>query len=95
MTATATWQGSVIARSDRTQEVDGFVYFPPDTVDRRYLQASQKRTECHWKGTASYFHVVVDGKVNQDAAWVYADPKPEAAHFSGWIAFWKGVEITR
>ena len=75
--------------------MDGFVYFRPEDVDRRYLVSSDKRTECGWKGTASYFHVVVDGKENRDAAWVYADPKPEAADFKGWIAFWRGVEIRR
>jgi len=93
--ATASWQGVVIARGEHTQEVDGFVYFAPEDVDRRYLQPSDKRTECGWKGTASYFDVTVEGNVNRDAAWVYADPKPEGAHIKGWIAFWRGVEISR
>jgi len=37
--------------------------------------------------------VVVDGEVNHDAAWFYAAPKPEAAHFGGYVAFWKGVQV--
>ena len=93
--ATASWQGTMIARGENTQEVDSFVYFRPEDVDPRYLAPSEKHTECGWKGTASYFHVVVGEHENRDAAWVYADPKPEAAHLKGWIAFWRGVEIQR
>jgi uncharacterized protein (DUF427 family) len=29
-----------------------------------------------------------------DAAWYYPDPKEAAEHIKGYIAFWKGVEIT-
>jgi len=38
---------------------------------------------------------VVDGKVNNNAAWYYADPKAEAKKIAGYIAFWKGVEVSR
>ena len=50
---------------------------------------------CPWKGTASYFTIAVDGKENPDAAWVYREPKPEAAHLKGHIGFWRGVEIQK
>lgn len=49
---------------------------------------------CPWKGTASYYDVVVDGKVNQRAAWYYPDPSQQAAPLvGGRIAFWRGVTI--
>ncbi|WP_395000641.1 DUF427 domain-containing protein [Sphingomonas sp.] len=49
---------------------------------------------CHpWKGTASYYSLVVDGKENSDAAWYYPDPKDAAAQIKGRVAFWKGVEV--
>ena len=51
-------------------------------------------TSCGWKGTANYHHVVVDGEVCADAAWYYADPKPEAEEIRGRIAFWKDVTVS-
>ena len=50
---------------------------------------------CSWKGTASYYDVVVDGEINKNAAWYYPDPKAKAENIKGYIAFWKGVEIQR
>jgi uncharacterized protein (DUF427 family) len=49
---------------------------------------------CGWKGTANYHSLVVDGVQNRDAVWYYADPKPQAAHIKGRLAFWKGVRVT-
>jgi len=91
----ATWNGAVLAEADAdaVQIVEGNVYFPPESVDRTYLRESKTETVCHWKGTASYCDVVVDGEVNRDAAWFYAAPKPEAAQFGGYVAFWKGVQV--
>lgn len=39
------------------------------------------------------YSLEVDGQVNEDAAWFYPEPKPEAAQISGRVAFWKGVEV--
>ncbi|TMA23517.1 MAG: DUF427 domain-containing protein, partial [Deltaproteobacteria bacterium] len=39
MTHTATWNGKVIAKSDRTLEVDGYVYFPRESVRMEFLKA--------------------------------------------------------
>ena len=91
----ATWNGALLAEAetDAVQVVDGNVYFPPDSVDRSYLRESKTETWCSWKGTASYYDVVVDSEVNHDAAWFYAAPKPEAAHLGGYVAFWKGVQV--
>ena len=94
-TTTATWQGAIIASSDRVQVVDGYTYFPPDAVDRAHLRPVTHQTVCGWKGTASYFDVVVGDAVNETAAWSYVAPKPAAAHITGWIGFWRGVEISR
>ena len=32
-------------------------------------------TFCPWKGTASYYHLEVDGQVNRDAVWYYPSPR--------------------
>ena len=59
----------------------------------RCCKPSGTTTVCPWKGTAHYFHVVVDGEENSDAAWYYPEPKPAAAEIRDRIAFWKGVEV--
>ena len=91
--AKAIWKGTVIAESERCQVIEGNQYFPPDAVKREHLRPSATHTVCGWKGTASYYDVVVDGEANSDAAWYYPDPKSAAASITNWIAFWHGVTI--
>jgi len=91
----AAWNGKVIAQADTSevQLVEGNVYFPPDKVEPAFLKSSDTHTFCPWKGTASYYDVVVEGQVNKDAAWYYPDTKDAAKHVKGYVAFWKGVEV--
>ena len=90
---TATWNDTVIARSDATIVVEGNHYFPPDSVDMSLLEDSQTQTTCPWKGVASYKTIVVGGDRNPDAAWYYPSPKEKAAEIKGYYAFWKGVKV--
>ncbi|MGH9107065.1 MAG: DUF427 domain-containing protein [Acidimicrobiales bacterium] len=89
----ARWNGVTVAESDRTVVVEGNHYFPPDTVDRRYLRESETHTRCPWKGQASYYDVVADGSVNPDAAWYYPKPWPLARRIRDHVAFWHGVDV--
>jgi uncharacterized protein (DUF427 family) len=91
----ATWNGKTLAQAERgeIQLVEGNVYFPPSKVDRSVLKDSDTHTVCPWKGTASYYDVVVDGQVNRDAAWYYPETKDAAKHVKGFVAFWKGVSV--
>lgn len=89
----AVWNGTVLAEIDQTVVVEGNHYFPPDSIRREYFQPSQTTTVCGWKGTANYYNVVVNGSINEDAAWYYADPKTEAINIKDHIAFWKGVDV--
>jgi uncharacterized protein (DUF427 family) len=89
----ATWNGAVLAESDRTEVVEGNQYFPPDAVKKQFLRPSDTHTTCGWKGVASYWNLEVDGKVNNDAAWFYPTPKDAAKQITGYIAFWKGVLV--
>ncbi len=91
--AKAMWNGKVVAESDKTEVVEGNQYFPPDSVRKEYLQPSDKETVCPWKGTASYYNVVVDGNVNENAAWYYPNPKDAAKQIKDYVAFWNGVEV--
>ena len=90
---TAVWNNRVIAQSDRVETVEGNAYFPAAAVTAEYLRASDTTSVCSWKGTASYYSLVVDGRENADAAWVYNDPSAAAATIKDMIAFWRGVEV--
>ena len=89
----AMWNGAVLAESDRCEVVEGNQYFPPDAIKRSYFKESTTHTVCSWKGTASYYDVVVNGQTNKDAAWYYPDPKDAAQQIKGYIAFWHGVKV--
>ena len=89
----AIWKDTIIAESDATVVVEGNHYFPADSVGADRLQDSDHTTVCPWKGTASYYHVVVDGEINRDAAWYYAEASDAAKEIEGRIAFWKGVTV--
>ena len=91
----AIWNGRVIADAsdDAVQTVEGNVYFPMRTVHEEFLQPSETVTTCPWKGSAGYFHVVVDGKINHDAAWIYRTPFDAAKQIAGHVAFWHGVNV--
>jgi cyclohexadienyl dehydratase len=91
--AKATWNGTVLAESDRCEVVEGNHYFPPEAVRREYLRDSATHTTCGWKGVASYYDVVIDGKTNRDAAWFYPEPKDAARSIAGYVAFWRGVQV--
>jgi uncharacterized protein (DUF427 family) len=89
----AIWKDAVIAQSDDLVVLEGNQYFPESSLNREYVTFSNHKTSCPWKGQASYYSLIVDGELNTDAAWYYADPKPEAESIKGRVAFWKGVKI--
>ena len=63
--------------------------FPPP----EHFRESDEHTVCPWKGTASYYDVVVNGDVNRGAAGYYPAPKEAAKNIEGYVAFWRGVEV--
>jgi len=89
----AIWNNQVIAESDHTEVVEGNHYFPPGTVDKKFVKSSNTTTLCPWKGDASYYTVEVNGEKNEDAAWFYQTPLPAAQNIKDHVAFWKGVQI--
>jgi uncharacterized protein (DUF427 family) len=91
--AKAIWNGVIIAESDRTEMVEGNYYFPPDSIKKEYFRPNSTTTVCPWKGTASYYDVVVDNQINSGAAWYYPNPKPAAQNIKDHVAFWRGVRV--
>ncbi len=91
----AIWKGTVLADSDDVVVVDGFTYFPRDSVDPAVLVESDHTSVCAWKGRASYYTVVVDGEQNRDAAWYYPKPSAAASKVADRVAFWRGVKVVQ
>lgn len=89
----AIWNGAVLAKSDRCEVVEGNYYFPPESINRKHFRESNTHTTCSWKGVASYYDIVVEGRVNKDAAWYYPATQDAAKHIAGYVAFWKGVRV--
>lgn len=90
----ASWNGTTIAQSDDIIMVENNAYFPIKSVRRDFIKESPTHTTCPWKGEASYYHLNVNGKTNEDAAWYYPEPKEAAKQIKGRVAFWKGVKIS-
>ena len=92
--ATAKWNGVVIAESEKYETVEGNIYFPPQALKHEYVRPSETHTVCGWKGTASYYDVVVGEQVNRDACWYYPAPKDAAKNIEGYFAFCRGIEVS-
>ncbi|MBT8137751.1 MAG: DUF427 domain-containing protein [Gammaproteobacteria bacterium] len=91
--AHASWNGTIIAKSDDVVKLEGNLYFPADSLVQEHFEASKEKTRCPWKGVACYYDVVVNGERNAAAAWYYPKPKKAAAEISGRVAFWRGVKV--
>jgi uncharacterized protein (DUF427 family) len=94
----AVLNGSVIAEADEGDliSIEGNWYFPPSAVREGALAESATPYTCPWKGECQYYDV--DGL--KDRAWSYPTPYPTAIErvgkdFSGYVAFWKEVEVGR
>ena len=91
----AIWNNTVIAESNETVKLEGNYYFPPRSVMTQFLRDSSTHTTCSWKGMASYYDIVIDDSINNDAAWYYPEPKQEALNIRNYVAFWHGVEFSQ
>jgi uncharacterized protein (DUF427 family) len=91
--AKAIWENTVLAESDRTIEIEGNKYFPPEAIRSEFLKPNHQHTTCPWKGVASYYDVEVNGRTNASAAWYYPEPKPAAKQIKDYVAFWRGVKV--
>jgi len=89
----AKWNGQIIAKSKSTIVVEGNHYFPARSLLIEFFKPSDHTSVCGWKGTANYYNIEVNGKVNENAAWFYNTPSERAKHITGYVAFWNGVDI--
>ena len=91
----AVWRGVVLAESDRTLEVDGYRYFPRETVRMDLLQLAPKTPDdlvC--PHGVQFYDVVRDGERSRRAAWSYEAPRASMKKVDQWMGFWEDVDIT-
>lgn len=91
--AKVTWNGKTVADSDHTIIIEGMHYFPPSSVDMDLLEKSGTRTDCVWKGTASYYNLDDGQDMVEDAALYYPKPMDGSIErvgqdFTGYVAFY-------
>jgi uncharacterized protein (DUF427 family) len=69
-------------------------YFPREDVAMAFLTRTDHHTTCPYKGEASYFTIVRDGQIVENAVWSYEDPYPAVAAIRERLAFYPNlVEI--
>ena len=63
-------------------------YVPRSAVRWEFLSPSETKTGCPYKGEASYYDAVVDGKEVKDVVWWYPSPIMESALIMGMLCFY-------
>jgi uncharacterized protein (DUF427 family) len=54
-------------------------------INWEYLTPSETHTGCPYKGEASYYNAVVNGKEYKDVVWWYKNPIVESAKIIGMV----------
>ncbi len=89
----ALYQGHVIADTDDAlilQEATypPVVYFPREDVGMEYMSRTERSTNCPYKGDASYYTVLMNGHIAENAVWSYENPYSAMDLIAGRLAFY-------
>ena len=95
-TMKATWQGHVIAQSDRTLEVDGYTYFPRSAVRMELLSPAAKTASDEACPHGVQFYDVADDEHSSErAAWSYEAPRSSFQPIDHYLGFWGDVVVAQ
>ncbi|MGA7419372.1 MAG: DUF427 domain-containing protein [Acidimicrobiales bacterium] len=92
--------GQVVADSDQPRilfetGLPPRYYMPLTDVRMDLLRPSPTQTQCPYKGTATYWSLLVDGNEHEDVVWIYRSPLAESQKVSGLACFYnEKVDIT-
>ena len=90
----AIWRGEVIAESDKTLKVGGYVYFPRAAVRMDLLNAApQTAHDLECPHGVQFYNAASGPARSPRAAWSYEAPQPKMKEIDHWIGFWEDVEI--
>lgn len=70
-------------------------YLPLDAIPSEMLEPNDHQTWCPFKGHASYFDLVDDGKRHENAVWTYREPFDEALAIKDMIAVYPNVATVK
>lgn len=90
----AQWRGITVVDSSRAvvmkeTRLPPVHYFPVEDVRMDLMQRTVHRTNCPFKGNASYWTLSSDGHRVENVMWGYEDPYPEARDIKGYVAFYE------
>jgi len=84
--------GEVVAATDRPKllfetGLPTRYYIPPEDIRMEKLVPSDTKTQCPYKGVASYWSVDAGGERVEDLIWSYQEPIPEASKIKSHLCF--------
>jgi uncharacterized protein (DUF427 family) len=90
----AIWNGEVIAESDKTLDVGGYLYFPRQSVRMELLHTTPKTaSDLECPHGVQFYDVARDGTRSARAAWSYEAPQEKMKPVDHWIGFWEDVKV--
>ena len=86
--------GQVIADSANVtalyEQGHGVVYYIPRAdLKMEFLKPTEHHSHCPYKGHCSYYSIVVDDRVAENAVWSYENPYPEVSGIRELAAFYE------
>ena len=86
-------KGSILFQSRRALLMyenghDPVYYIPKADVPEQFLEATETKTKCPFKGTANYYNLKVDGETLSDSVWQYLESKDEFRAIREYVAFY-------
>jgi uncharacterized protein (DUF427 family) len=70
------------------------IYVPREDADMAFFTRTDHTTYCPFKGDASYYTLVMDGRFAENAVWTYETPYPAMEQIRGLLAFYPNqVEV--
>ena len=90
---TVTLAGRVIADTTealilREAAYPAVQYIPRADAKMDVLKRTERVTHCPYKGDASYYSILANGKTLDNAIWTYETPYPAMTEISGHLAFY-------
>ena len=87
--------GQIVAETTAPQRLDesnhGPVYYVPRAdVNTMLLKKTAHTSYCPYKGHASYYTIVANGREAENAIWSYETPYDECAPITEYMAFYPG-----
>lgn len=83
----------LIAKTDRAVRVletasPPTFYIPPEDVNEDLLEKAPGTSYCEWKGSATYWNIILNEQKLQKAAWSYHNPDSRFELIDGYYSFY-------